>query len=461
MKDSSKSEPRWLETSTSAGDQALRRALDDSAEMPEVQPNKQRVWTRVQAPWAPSRARWALGVGLTTAAVAGVVAFAVLHRAPTGNETVAGVAAPSANAPTFATGTLLTGPGEKLERRLARGVDVVLAPLGALLAGDNDTPPEVKSGKAHFSVPHQSSGQRYVVRAAGYRVVVLGTVFDVGVESTGVSVHLQTGVVDVEDAQSGQRVAHLSPGQHWSSAEVPAAAAPPPPSSSSSVATTTAPARALRRASRRLIATADAAPEAAAILASARQARQAGDARHALALYGRLAHGGGQLAESAQYEMASIEDEDLHDPARALRSWERYREQHSRGVLRAEADLSIIEMLTELGQDGRALDEARGFLRRNPGSERRGEVARVAGDLSRTRGDCKQAVLFYDQALASRLSPADADDAAFQRAGCLVALPDGRAAAALAAYLGRYPHGRHAGEARRLQASAASPVAAP
>jgi ferric-dicitrate binding protein FerR (iron transport regulator) len=446
-----------LETSASAGDQALRRALDDAAEMPEVQPNKQRVWTRVQVPWAPSRGRWALGIGLTTAAVAGVVAFAILHRAPTNRETVAGVAgvvAPSANAPAFATGTLLTGPGEKLERRLARGVDVVLAPLGALLAGDNETPPEVKSGKAHFSVPHQSPGQRYVVRAAGYRVVVLGTVFDVGVESTGVSVNLQTGVVDVEDAQSGQRLAHLSAGQHWSSAEGPAVSTTPPPP--------TAPPRSLRRANTRLLATADTAPEAAAILASARQARQAGAARQALALYGRLAHAGGQLAESAQYEMASIEDEDLHDPARALRSWERYREQHPRGVLRAEADLSIIEMLTELGQDGRALDEARGFLRRNPGSERRGEVARVAGDLSRTRGDCPQALLFYDQALASRLSPADADDAAFQRAGCLVALPDGRAAAAaVAAYLGRYPHGRHVGEARRLQASAASPAAAP
>ncbi|HVR62140.1 MAG TPA: hypothetical protein VMU50_09585, partial [Polyangia bacterium] len=60
MKDSkSRSTPRpvrWLETPAGAGEVALRRALDEAATLPEVQPNKQRVWTRVQAPWAPSRA---------------------------------------------------------------------------------------------------------------------------------------------------------------------------------------------------------------------------------------------------------------------------------------------------------------------------------------------------------------------------------------------------------------------
>ncbi|MEA2699090.1 MAG: hypothetical protein QOI66_3361, partial [Myxococcales bacterium] len=237
--------------------------------------------------------------------------------------------------------------------------------------------------------------------------------------------------VEIESAAGGRRVAHLLPGQRWSSTTTNTAAA--------------ASDGAFRAA------TSSAPPDAAAILAAARRARGSGDARGALALYGRLAANRGQLAESALYEMASIEDQDLHDAARALHLWERYREQHPRGVLRAEADLSIIEMLTQLGQNGRAVDEARGFLRRNPGSERRGEVARVAGDLSRTRGDCAAAVAFYDQAAASRLSSADADDAGFYRAACLATLGDGRAADAVRAYLGRYPRGRHAAEAERLR----------
>jgi ferric-dicitrate binding protein FerR (iron transport regulator) len=449
-------DPRWLDSSPSDGEQALRRALDDAAQVPEVQPNKQRVWARVQTPWAPSRARLALGFGLGAAAITGVVLVLVTghqrHQRSNGGAEVGTQAAAPATAtapnaappapPEFATGTLLTGPGEQLQRRLARGVDVVLAPLGALIAGDAQTAPEVKSGRARFSVPHQAPGQNYVVRAAGYRVLVLGTVFEVAVDAGGVSVALDSGVVEIESAAGGRRVAHLLPGQRWSS----------------TATNTTA---AARDGASRAATSNSAAPDTAAILAAARRARGSGDARGALALYGRLASSRGQLAESALYEMASIEDQDLHDAARALHLWERYRDQHPRGVLRAEADLSIIEMLTQLGQNGRAVDEARGFLRRNPGSERRGEVARVAGDLSRTRGDCAVAVAFYDQAAASRLSPADADDAGFYRAACLATLGDGRAADAVRAYLGRYPRGRHASEAERLRGGAGAAGVSP
>lgn len=440
-------EPRWLEAADGAGAQALRRALDDAAALPEVgEPfdgsrfNKQRVWARVQVPWRPSAGQRAMVIVVVGAAIAGVVTLlAAGHRRQGDGIAARGPlpAAPSTfTAEEAPAGTVLTGPDEEAHRRLAGGVDVVLEPLGALIVGEGGAAPEIKSGRAHFSVPHQAPGQRYVVRAAGYRVVVLGTVFDVAVDARGVSVSLVSGVVEIESAATGQRVAHLDPGQRWSNGE---AAAP-----------LALPARAATSGS-----TAE-----AGILAAARRARRQGDAREALALYGRLARSNGRLAESAQYEMASIEDQDLHDSARALRSWERYRDQHPRGVLRAEADLSIIEMLTRLGQEGRALDEARAFLRRNPGSERRSEVARVAADLARTRGDCAAAAAFYDQALAGRLSAADTDDAAFHRAACLVALDDGRGADAVRAYLGRFPRGRHAGEAQRLVAVAAPAPAA-
>src|SRR5205814_1866321 len=115
-------------------------------------------------------------------------------------------------------------------------------------------------------------------------------------------------------------------------------------------------------------------PAATRALAEAREARRGGDPKRALALYDRLVTGGGPLAESALFEMAAIENEDLHDAGRALGTWQRYRERYPHGLLRAEADLSVIEVLPRVGQEGRALEEARAFLRRYPGSERRAEV---------------------------------------------------------------------------------------
>src|SRR5258708_32408467 len=112
------------------------------------------------------------------------------------------------------------------------------------------------------------------------------------------------------------------------------------------------------------------------------------------------------LAERAPLDMRLMEIGVLRAPGRAVRSWGRYREQRPRGVLRAEADLSIIEMLTRLGQEGRALDEARGFLRRNPGSERRGPVGRGARRLARTGGGCAAAGgVFYEGAPPHPSSP--------------------------------------------------------
>jgi hypothetical protein len=79
-------------------------------------------------------------------------------------------------------------------------------------------------------------------------------------------------------------------------------------------------------------------------------------------------------------------------------------------------------------------------------------VARVAGDLSRTHGDCKTAVGFYETAARARGESATADDASFHRAACLAALGDARAAAAAREYLARFPLGRHAVDVQRLLA---------
>jgi outer membrane protein assembly factor BamD (BamD/ComL family) len=187
------------------------------------------------------------------------------------------------------------------------------------------------------------------------------------------------------------------------------------------------------------------------------------DPRRALAMYRRMLAAGGPLAEIAQYEIGVIEDEDLRDTRQAVATWDRYRSRHPNGLLRVEADLSVIEALTELGDQARALGEAREFLRRHPDSERRSEVARVAGDLARQRGDCAGAVALYDLVLSTRTSTtADSDDASFHRAACQARSGDPavrqRASTGLRDYLKRFPLGRHAGEAQRLLNGGARPV---
>jgi hypothetical protein len=324
-------------------------------------------------------------------------------------------------------------------------VDAELAARTALVPGDDQAPPEVRVGRVRFSVPEQAPGRRYAVRAGPYEVVVLGTVFDVAVEEAGVSVDVQSGTVEVHDASTRQRLAVLSPRKRWSSAdgqvrELPAAAAASP-------ASARAPAPVRKRPPRK-VALADA--EQARSLDQAGDVRRRGDSRRALSMYQRMADGSGPLAEIAHYEIGVIEDEDLRDPRRAVATWQRYRLRYPKGLLRTEADISVIEALARIGEEKRALDEAVGFLAQHPGSERRAEVARVAGDLARQGGDCRGAIPLYDQTLAARPAREDADDATFHRAACLVALGDGRGLPAARAYLGRFPLGRHALEAQRL-----------
>jgi hypothetical protein len=325
--------------------------------------------------------------------------------------------------PTQVAVAITTGP-ERQRHRLTGGVQAELAPHTALLPGDERSAPQVQGGRVRFSVPHQAPGRRYLVRARGYQVAVIGTTFTVGV-ADAVEVAVESGIVQVEDATSGRRLARLERGQRWSSAPAPRRVAVPPPTD----------------------------PAATAALDEARRLRQR-DPRQALALYQRLAAARGPLAEIALYELGTVEDEHLHEPRRALATWERYRQRYPRGMLRAEADFSLIEVLARLREQARALDEARDFLRRYPESERRGEMAVLAADLARTGGDCTLAVTLYETAARARLPPALADDATFNRAACLAAAGDGRAQGAARDYLARFPGGLHRNEAGRLLGAA-------
>ncbi|HEX2658188.1 MAG TPA: FecR domain-containing protein, partial [Polyangia bacterium] len=185
--------------------------------------------------------------------------------------------------------------------------------------------------------------------------------------------------------------------------------------------------------------------------AQARAARTAGDARKALGLYRALAQRGGAAGENAEYEIGRILRDGLHQPREAVAAWRSYRSGHARGLLRAEADISIIETLASIGDRSAALGEALEFVRRFPDSERRAEIGGLAGDLYRERGDFRSAVAEYDRALESARGRREGTDAlSFHRAVCLLHEDHDAGVSALRAYLQSFPGGRFRSQTQRL-----------
>jgi outer membrane protein assembly factor BamD (BamD/ComL family) len=183
----------------------------------------------------------------------------------------------------------------------------------------------------------------------------------------------------------------------------------------------------------------------------ARVARSAGDSHRALGLYRALAEKGGAAGENAEYEIARLLRDNLHQPREAVSAWRLYRAQHPRGLLRIETDISVIETLVAMGDKTAAVAEATDFMRRYPDSERRAAIARLAGDLLRERGACDDAVAAYDVALTSSHGRREvSDSASFHRAVCLLRGDRDAGMAALQSYLTAFPAGGFRAEAQRL-----------
>jgi hypothetical protein len=478
------SDPRWLSDATDAGRRALREALDEAPPFAPSDVRRRRVWAELGRTGTRNRvARRAFAAGAVLASLLTAVVFLSSdhflrgRRAPQDPaRALAGVpaAAPAARAESVTAtsppasepvaphapgeqpsellgpdSSLRTGIAERAVRRLVAGARADLGPL-AVLATDASARPEVLNGEVRFDVPDQPPDRPFVVRMVSYYVTVAGARFSVRVESGVASVNVDAGAVEI---WSGRRcLARVEAGGRWSVGSLAA-----PARAAAAFGADWRPnalrANALRpKAARSSVPRSDGSPGSATDaedLASAREAR-ASDPSRAISLYEQVFARGGPAAENALYQIGGIYHDQLRDPARALTAWERYRARYPRGQLRAETDLSILDTLAELGQKSRALDEGLAFLRRHPGSERRGEVARVAADLARVRGQYRLAATLYAQVAGTQVSGDDADDAAFGRASCLEALDDAGAEAALADYLATYPHGRHAAEARKL-----------
>jgi hypothetical protein len=143
------------------------------------------------------------------------------------------------------------------------------------------------------------------------------------------------------------------------------------------------------------------------------------------------------------YEIGGIYHDQLKQPAKAVAAWDRYRARFPHGLLRAEADLSVIDTLANMdvkfgcrhahAQRGARLPQALPAQR----APRRGRARR--GDIYRGRKECRAALDFYRRRRTPRSPPRTRDAASFGQAACLYELRDDGATGALRAYLGAAP----------------------
>ncbi len=458
----------------------LRRALNEAAVRSPDDMTLRRGWTGVaeptKAPRTPSWSWFAGGV-VTTAALGVVCALWLWPRAVA--KFALGSRAPAASQVALGARRLT----------LEGGIEAQLSSSSIMRIEDGA--PRLEKGEVRFSVPHRPPGHPFVVRADDYSIVVVGTRFGVAVEGHALDVDVDEGVVEVWQTATQRRVARLMPGQAWHRADVSVEtiAAPTPerlapPQTVAPVVSAPAPAAARghgqvrihdqrnaarpaaltlalatpgdgsRTAGRESIASGAAGSSAAGdeSASAALSALSADDAPRALQIYRALALKTGPVAENAAYAVGKVLNERMGQPESAVAAWRRYRAEYPGGILRIEADVSIIETLARTGDSDEALGEANDFLRRRPDSERRAEIARLAGDLYRARGDCRRAVGAYQIVLGASRPRDIVEVAHFHRAGCLVQLGDAGASEAARAYLRAYPNGRFRSQVAALVA---------
>jgi tetratricopeptide (TPR) repeat protein len=468
------SDLRWLDDAEDPARTALRQGLDESERFTHSELRQRRVWARVSE---PARARLvarrafftgALMASAMTALVVVVVQRGAQEPAQT-SEISAGRDAGVVSAVMARSGSIVeTHAGERIVRLLPRGARAEVAPL-TTMAIDEQGRPELRRGEVRFDVRFdvRSEGRNsdgkpssdandpetFMVRVFSYRVVVAGSRFVVKAQAQAISVAVEDGVAEI---WNGTHMVRIGSGETWTSEASPGhETRAEGHGGSAHAAHAVLHDRTPALAPPAVLSVQD--QQDREDLGAARAARAASDPRRALALYERLASRGGPSAENAMYEIGGIYHDQLKQPQKALAAWERYRGRYPNGLLRAEADLSVIDTLASLDEGSRTLNEALAFLKRYPHSERRGEVARVVGDIYRGRGNCGAATDFYRVVQGTKVSSDDADDAAFGQAACLYATRDDAAQTSLRAYLTQNPRGRHARDAARLLGDKATP----
>lgn len=419
----------WLGEPQDEAERLVREGLDRAKQRVGDEVTHRRVWAKVaEASTMPERVsgrRWIwVSAAATAAAAVGLFAYVRYYQAPGASVDIVSVAAgpatteseksedpgPAASASSgsaqerqenqLAPQESERGPGNVIRTRQGERVHVSLGG-GAVAELDENSAmtwdaqhrPTIQRGIARLAVPHQPPGWRFSVTAGPYVVTVVGTKFDVRVSSRTVGVEVTEGVVEV---WRNSRATRLAAGDSWQGPlhpDEPGASASSPSVPSSPSTTSSSPPAAWSPAERpqpvaaptAVLATAPAPKQPASVggrsSPEAETALRTGDPAKAIDLLSKTAQGTGAAAENAAYEMARIARYQLHRPRQAVALWDRYRTRFPTGLLRTEADLSIVETLAQLGEVRAALAEADAFLARHPQSERRRDVQRLAERL--------------------------------------------------------------------------------
>jgi tetratricopeptide (TPR) repeat protein len=390
---------KWLETPDDESERLLREGLDQASKRLGDEITHRRVWARIADALERPRARVSGRLVFASAAAvflvaAGVVGFPKLAHFIGSRGTSAGLAAKStvnsalpSNPARKASGSseaaatpvdqtalleservpghvVRTRAGEHARVALGGGAEAALAENSAL-TWDNQHRPSIEDGSAMLTVPHQPPGWRFSVTAGPYVVTVVGTRFEVHIAANTVAVEVNEGVVEV---WRGSRSTRLVAGDSWNGPLYPHEALPAEASPAEKPQSLAPPH-----------------PRAAATtnrgLQAAEAALQMGDTSKAIEILTRTAAGTGPAAQNASYELGRIARYNLNRPRQAITLWEKYRTRFPSGLLRTEADLSIVDTLSSVGDMHAALAEADAFLARHPASERRFEVQRLAERL--------------------------------------------------------------------------------
>jgi hypothetical protein len=356
--------------------------------------------------------------------------------------------------------SLPTGPVTLVEQAMAvLSADAVAT--GRAQTGDTEI--VLSKGSIGLHVLPRAPGHAFAVSAGLYRFVVVGTAFTVSQTPSRLQLVVSEGTVAVW--RGTKRLAAVGAGAQWSAdvspnasarpqslraqAEPSSAAAlgeplpretpglAPPPVSAAAIATPPRPSAPALAPPPATPPAASAYPDRSAASAPAAVRRDCGQlaasrrAQEALTCYQEQAAQNGLAGETALYELARLWRDSFGQLDRALAAFQAQRTRFPNGVLRTEADLSIIELLPRLDRHADALAESEQFLAAHPKAERSGEIHLLRGNIFReVLRDLDHAEREY--ALGAGARGRAGDDSRFMHAVCLEAL--GRVEQARKAY---------------------------